>query len=262
MLADFHTFSRFFAIPLVLALIRGALGRGGDAPLERMQRLPTTREGRFEVAAWTALGLAASVAVTWGVHAAAAPLGRGPAWSQNLNESLLLGTSWEATGSVLSSLAAVPFLEGIRRLLVAAAGLPDCFPTGSEVAPAFILDARRLGGEQQPPPGSFDNRWVVFPSDLPSSKQLRDAGIEQVVVVQRGTACAPDLAAGLRAYQASRLPLILRDVTRGTLSPLRIPEMAWLFDVIGRLFRRLSVKRGANGGYGRWVPLPPSPSHG
>lgn len=152
--------------------------------------------------------------------------------------------------------------EKIRRLLVAAADLPACFPTGPDVAPAFILDSRRSGGEWQPPPGSFDNRWVLFPSDLPSAKQLRSAGIEQVVVMQAGPVCLPDLAAVLRAYQAARLSLLLRDVVEKTLGPLHVPEMAWLFDVVGRLFRRLSPRRRADGAYGRWVLLPSGPSHG
>jgi len=110
-LADFHPFSEFFAIPVVLALIRSALGRGAESPLHRMQRWPTTREERLEVASWTALGLAGSVAVTWGVHLAAAPLGLGPVWSQHLVESMLLGTPWEATGTVATLVIAAPFLE-------------------------------------------------------------------------------------------------------------------------------------------------------
>lgn len=112
-LAGLHPFSRLIAIPLVLALIRGAWGRGPETPLVRMQSLPATREGRLNAALCTALGLAVSTAVTLGVRAATNPLGLRAKWSEGLVEALLVGTDWEATGRVLSSVVAAPFLEEV-----------------------------------------------------------------------------------------------------------------------------------------------------
>jgi len=167
-----------------------------------------------------------------------------------------INASSSPTGAEAISTAAV------RRLLLGAGEQAASLPTGGTAPPAFILDSRRGGDELPPPPGSFDNRWVAFPSDLPGAEELRRGGLDRVVVVQEGAACMPDLAAILRVYQRAGLELMLRDVGGGALGPLKLPEMAWLREVAGGFYRRLRLTRRADGAYGRWVPLPPKPSHG
>lgn len=57
------------------------------------------------------------------------------------------------------------------------------FPEGAP--PAFILDSRRLANVPHSEHKEvFDNRWMVFPEDLPAAKYLRSHGIDKVILVQ------------------------------------------------------------------------------
>ena len=152
-------------------------------------------------------------------------------------------------------------MQSVLRVLSAGAKCEELFPTGPTVAPAFILDSRRDGGGRQPEPGAFDNRWVVFRDDLPSAEQLRAAGIDKVIVVQKGNLPMADLENVLFAYQTGGLELVRHETKTRTTHRFTIEKKGW----IAKLFRfaqlRWSVPR-SSGTYGRWVPLPPKPSHG
>jgi hypothetical protein len=110
-------------------------------------------------------------------------------------------------------------------------------------------------------PGAFDNRWVVFREDLPSAEQLRAAGIDQVIVVQKGTLPVTDLEDVLLAYQTGGLELIGHETETRTTRRWTIEKKGWLAKLYQSAQLRWSVPR-SDGSYGRWVPLPPKPSHG
>jgi hypothetical protein len=152
----------------------------------------------------------------------------------------------------------------VLEMLAIGARFPSAFPTGPSVAPAFILDSRRDAGGRRPSPGSFDNRWAVFRSDLPEAEDLRRAGIARVVVVQAGPTLHEDIAAVLRAYRAGRLDLLLHDVAQpGPSTPIAVPERSWLGELTEHFRRRFSLgPRRSDGSFGRRVLIPPEPSHG
>src|SRR5579864_6469451 len=56
----------------------------------------------------------------------------------------------------------------------------------SGAPPAFLLDADRARPARPIQPGDFDNRWQIFPEDLPSPAVLRERGLTEVLLIQRG----------------------------------------------------------------------------
>jgi len=152
-------------------------------------------------------------------------------------------------------------MQSVLRVLSAGAECEGPFPTGPTVAPALILDSRRDGGGRKPVPGAFDNRWVVFREDLPSAEQLRAVAIDKVIVVQKGTSPVTDLEDVLLAYQAGGLELVRHETETRTTHRWTIEKKGWLAKLSQSVQLRWSVPR-SDGSYGRWVPLPPKPSHG
>jgi len=150
----------------------------------------------------------------------------------------------------------------LRLVLVAGAECEDSFPSGPTLGPAFLLDSRRDGHEGAPSPGMFDNRWVVFRTDLPSEKQLRDNGIERVIVVQEDDILSTDLEDILLDYQAGGLELIRHETRTRSSHPWTLAKRGWLAKAARFVQLRWAVLRRLDGSYGRWVPIPPKPSHG
>jgi hypothetical protein len=125
-----------------------------------------------------------------------------------------------------------------------------------DAPPAFLLDANRLGGEKPIVPGRFDNRWVVFATDLPSARFLVLCQITAVELIHRG-APGEDLLDVLGDWNRAGIPLWHTDLDQpGTPTALIVPG-TWLLG-LSRLARRLwallSLRRNLRGGYGGIVP--------
>jgi hypothetical protein len=150
-------------------------------------------------------------------------------------------------------------MGGVLDLLAQGARFASAFPSGPNVAPAFVLDARRAGDGREPRPGSFDNRWALFDGDLPTASHLRGAGLERVIVVQEGNATLGDLESFLVRYARGGLEVLLHDVTRpDPLAPMKLEHRGWLAEIVARVRRRASYPRRWDGSFGRRVPMPPS----
>ncbi len=63
-----------------------------------------------------------------------------------------------------------------------------------DVPPVFMLDSQRLMGLLPPMPGTYDNRWVVFPQNFPSGTFLRSRQTGQVLISQITDSVDDDLA--------------------------------------------------------------------
>lgn len=131
-----------------------------------------------------------------------------------------------------------------------------------KAAPVFILDSRRDGRNMRIAPGRFDNRWTVYASDLPSGRKLKEAEIEQVVVLQEGTQMKDDIAAIAWAYERAGLEVRQANMRDRSLSGMPGKPQGWLGFAVGQLERRLGLKRRSDGSYGHRIPIPPEPSHG
>ncbi len=119
-------------------------------------------------------------------------------------------------------------VQGAERLK--SAGLSGDAP------PAFLIDANRLGGGKAIDPGWFDNRWVVFETDLPSAHFLAEHQITAVELIHRG-APAEDLLDVLREWHRAGISLEHTDLDRpGPPSTLDV-RGTW-FPGLSRLARR------------------------
>jgi hypothetical protein len=122
--------------------------------------------------------------------------------------------------------------------------------------PSFLLDANRLGGDKLFGPGCFDNRWVLFATDVPSANFLFHQRITTVQVIHRG-AMADDLLDVLRDWNRQGISLLHLDLDQpGPPIPFVVPR-TWRI-LLSRLTRRLwaltSLRHNPQGGYGGTVP--------
>jgi hypothetical protein len=81
-------------------------------------------------------------------------------------------------------------------------------PIPADAPPVFLLDSRRRLGDRAPLPGTFDNRWISFPTDFPSAGALRDHHIDAALLLTQAAGPVPaDLAHTLSRWQAAGIPL-------------------------------------------------------
>lgn len=122
--------------------------------------------------------------------------------------------------------------------------------------PAFLLDSRRMTGSRSP--RKFDNRWCVFPQDMPSAEFLIRNGIQKVIV--RTLRMQDDLLHILYRYQKANLRIYIADaqtVKEQTIhKPSRFREFGY------RMKIAMKLGRNAAGGFGSAVPEPQSSSGG
>jgi hypothetical protein len=140
--------------------------------------------------------------------------------------------------------------------LVQAADRLKSIDLPEDSAPAFLLDANRLAEGKPLARGSFDNRWVVFATDLPSARFLVQHQITSVELIHRGVP-GDDVLDVLRDWNRAGIPLWHTDLDHpGPAHPLALPT-AWFLG-LSRFARRLlalfSLRSNPGGGYGGIVP--------
>jgi hypothetical protein len=120
--------------------------------------------------------------------------------------------------------------------------IPDNAP------PVFLLDSQRMKDGKVP--GRYDNRWLVFPQDMPSASYVMNKGISSVVV--RSGSISHDLAHILRRYQEKGIQILLCDgnVTKEVQvsAPSRFRRLFYRFIAI------CGLTRNAAGGFGGRIP--------
>jgi len=123
------------------------------------------------------------------------------------------------------------------------------FPIRKDAPPAFMLDANRMSGSGKKQ-GYYDNRWCVFPQDMPSASYLIREGIRKIIV--RTDTIQNDLAHILRRYQDEGIIIYLcKDGQMEKLSvvkPSKYKSLAYRFKVI------LGLTRNGAGGFGALIP--------
>jgi hypothetical protein len=151
----------------------------------------------------------------------------------------------EAVPATLLLLALVQAADRLKSI-----DLPEDAP------PAFLLDANRLAEGKPIDEGWFDNRWVVFATDLPSARFLVQHQITAVELIHRGAA-GEDVVDVLRTWNRSGIPLWHTDLNHpGPPRPLVLPA-AWFLDLsrfARRLWAQFNLRRNPGGGYGGLVP--------
>ncbi len=145
-----------------------------------------------------------------------------------------------------------PLLGGLLALgeAMARANLPPGAP------PMFMLDANRYPTSRTPQPGQFDNRWLVFPQDLPSSRFLQKHGVRVIRILTHQKKISEDLAHVLRRWQDGGIRLEILGTDGGGAKAIRINRPSKFRYFFRRALVLLKLRRGAGGGFGAVVPVP------
>ncbi len=157
--------------------------------------------------------------------------------------------------------AAVVDNTSIVAWLVAGADILQRLHLPPIAPPAFLLDSGRKSPGINPSPGSFDNRWVVFPQDFPSASFLLAHDIRRVLLLQSNAQSQPqaDLAHVLLRWQQAGLILFVADAQNVThpesLVVKRPPHFGSLWY---RALALVGLRRNSAGGFGSIVPQPSS----
>ena len=129
--------------------------------------------------------------------------------------------------------------------VLAALNLPHNAP------PVFMLDSNRMEGDKKAP-GLYDNRWCVFPQDMPSASILSGQGIDRVIV--RSDRVRDDLLHVLRRYQEQRIKILQSFGGRAT--EITVPRPSWFRSLFYRFKVTFGLTRNAAGGFGAMIPEP------
>lgn len=150
--------------------------------------------------------------------------------------------------------SAILDMSGIEAAVIGGAALlPATISAGAP--PAFVLDSRRLSGK--PTPGSFDNRWLVFPQDFPSAHFLKAQGIERVLIVRNTPdEIGHDLRQVLVEWRRAGLMLQTFSLTRDATPVEYTPRTHWSWRPLALLgMIALGLRANSAGGFGSKVPV-------
>ena len=142
---------------------------------------------------------------------------------------------------------AVPAHEIVDVLYGFASELPR-LNIRADAPPAFLLDSKRMREYRQP--GGYDNRWCVFPQDMPSAAYLASKGIRSVIV--RTDKVQNDLAHILYRYQAQGIAISMSDGINQ--KRITVSKPSWFKSVLYRFCVILRLRRNSAGGFGGEIP--------
>jgi hypothetical protein len=128
----------------------------------------------------------------------------------------------------------------------------------NDAPPVFMLDSLRMRGASKSP-GTYDNRWCIFPQDMPSAAFLLKQGIRKVLVRTRADEISPtariqdDVTHILRRYQDAGIKILhtngINDIKATDVStPSQFKSLFYRFQVI------LGLCRNSAGGFGGKIP--------
>jgi len=107
-----------------------------------------------------------------------------------------------------------------------------------------------MNGKREP--ASFDNRWCVFPQDMPSAQYLKSKGITRVIL--RSDRLQTDLARVLYDYQQNGLTLHICKTANTLPEAMNVKKPGLQAEWAYRLKTILKLKRNAAGGFGGQIP--------
>jgi hypothetical protein len=144
----------------------------------------------------------------------------------------------------------VDMRQTMRWLCIGASILPT-LTIAANACPVFLLDDLRDGSTPRPGAKRFDNRWKTFPEDFPSSRLLKEHGINSVLLVQK-TIRQPseDLAHVLRRWQEDGIGFhaaTAQDIA--ATRPLTVQQPSRFRALWYRTLAILGLARGTHGGF-------------
>ena len=152
--------------------------------------------------------------------------------------------------------AIVPVDEIVDALCVLANELPK-LKIRDDAPPVFMLDSNRMR-QVVKHPGDYDNRWCVFPQDMPSANYLISKGIRNVIV--RSEKIRDDLAHILCRYQEAGISIFEHNGFHQ--KPVTVHKPSNFKSMFYRFGAMLGLVRNSTGGFGGLIPLPSESSGG
>ncbi len=145
-------------------------------------------------------------------------------------------------------------VDSLLNVLVTSAPELTACPPPPDAPPVFVLDAQRQAPGRLIDEEMFDNRSVVFASDLPSARTLAAHGINRVFVV-REAAIPPgrDLAHALAPWQKAGVEINLVTADGSSIAN-QLPRTGPLAEMWFRFTTWFSLRRNPSGGFGAFVP--------
>lgn len=116
--------------------------------------------------------------------------------------------------------------------------------------PVFLLDSNRLNASLKEP-GAFDNRWCVFPQDMPSAEFLKENGIQNILLYSVGT--ENDLDHILYRYYKNGLSIYNLDHNQ-KMQPANIHQPHNFKNFFYRAGVLIGLRKNAAGGFGAYIP--------
>lgn len=116
--------------------------------------------------------------------------------------------------------------------------------------PAFLLDARRMKDGKRV--NTFDNRWCVFPQDMPSAEYLIHNNIKKVIV--NSNTIREDLSHILFRYQEKGI--IICQTNDNGIKQVKVHKPSRFKSIGYRLKVIMGLTRNPAGGFGSQVPDP------
>jgi len=146
-------------------------------------------------------------------------------------------------------------VDRIAELLFSGADLVYNSRFPLDAPPAFVLDSLRMEfpnlGERY---GKFDNRWCIFPQDMPSADFLVKHGVRRVVL--RADSLQNDLSHILKRWQDSGVEIYLHDGAYTAPRMITVNKPS-LFKSLSYRFKTMrGLRRNSAGGFGGYIADP------
>ena len=135
------------------------------------------------------------------------------------------------------------------------ARLLQTISVAANAPPVFLIDANRMQPAVPVSPGTFDNRWVVFPQDFPSATLLRSRGVSDVLVIQTGERPQEDLAHVLLRWQQGGLRILAASPADTSPRPITVTRPSWFRLAWYRALTAARLRRNNAGGFGAVIPV-------
>ena len=151
-------------------------------------------------------------------------------------------------------------VQELTKTLFAGADMLKAINIRNDAPPVFMLDSRRFK-QSFKNPGSYDNRWCIFPQDMPSASFLIKNGIRKIIVRTKEKNIQDDLIHILFRYQEAGIK-IQQTPKSDEVKDIIVSEPSGFKSLYSRLKVISGLSKNAAGGFGSIIPLEDQSSSG
>ena len=149
-------------------------------------------------------------------------------------------------------------VRSLSRALYSGAELLAAMSIQQDAPPVFMLDSGRMKYPSRSP-GMYDNRWCIFPQDMPSASFLLKQKITKVIVrimpeeIFLSKKVQDDLSHVLCRYQEAGIK-IQHTFGGDEVNNITVPKPSQFKSLFYRFEVMLGLSRNAAGGFGSMIP--------